>query len=229
MSEPTARATATRRTATARHGDGEADDRRTTMLATTGTQARRGALRAGRRHRHAGREERAVRRDRPPARRAPRPGAAAGSSPCWCSSVGSVRARRARPAAARRTRPNIIVEGVDQPRRHRLRRAAPPAAGRPRHVPRRRGRSPTRRRTSSPASSSARCTALRESVEHKLNRLPLKLHRQPAPRRPAEPGHQRHRQPRPEPAADDHADPHVDPHDDRRDDHDVHRSRRCWR
>ncbi len=31
----------------------------------------------------------------------------------------------------------------------------------------------TRRPTSSPASSSARCIALRESVEDKINRLPL--------------------------------------------------------
>ena len=37
----------------------------------------------------------------------------------------------------------------------------------------RRGRSRTRRRTSSPACSSARCSRLRESVEHKINRLPL--------------------------------------------------------
>ena len=48
------------------------------------------------------------------------------------------------------------------------------------------------------------------------------LHRPPGPRRPAEPGHQRHRQPRPEPAADDQPDPHVAAHARRRDDHDVH-------
>ena len=43
---------------------------------------------------------------------------------------------------------------------------------------------------------------LRSDVEDKLNRLPLALRRPPAARRPAEPGHQRHRQHRPEPAAD---------------------------
>ena len=40
-------------------------------------------------------------------------------------------------------------------------------------VRRRRGRSPTGRRTSSPASCSARCTRCAQSVEDKLNRLPL--------------------------------------------------------
>ena len=80
----------------------------------------------------------------------------------------------------------------------------------------------TRRRTSSPASSSARCIALRESVEHKLNRLPLSyIDRQPrgdllsrvtndidnlaqSLQQTIEP------------------DPHVAPHADRRGDHDVH-------
>ena len=43
---------------------------------------------------------------------------------------------------------------------------------------------------------------LRAEVEDKLNRLPLQLLRPAAARRAAEPGHQRHRQHRPEPAAD---------------------------
>ena len=47
------------------------------------------------------------------------------------------------------------------------------------------------------------------------------LHRQPAPRRPAQPGHQRHRQPGAEPAADHQPDPHLDPHADRRGRDDV--------
>ena len=49
---------------------------------------------------------------------------------------------------------------------------------------------------------------LRADVEDKLNRLPLSLRRPPAARRPAQPGHQRHRQRRPEPAAD--AEPDAD-------------------
>ena len=43
---------------------------------------------------------------------------------------------------------------------------------------------------------------LRAEVEDKLHRLPLVLRRRPAAGRPAQPGHQRHRQHRPEPAAD---------------------------
>ena len=43
---------------------------------------------------------------------------------------------------------------------------------------------------------------LRSDVEDKLNRLPAQLRRRAAPGRPAEPRHQRHRQRRPEPAAD---------------------------
>ncbi len=63
---------------------------------------------------------------------------------------------------------------------------------------------------------------LRESVEHKINRLPLALHRQPVARRPAEPGHQRHRQPVAELGADAQPDPHVAADRDRRDGDDVH-------
>ena len=140
------------------------------------------------------------------------------ASSCVLVLVGRQRGpRRARPATCSAEATDIIVErrrpaatGIDFGALHRklliVARALPRLVGAGR----------TRRRTSSPGSCSARCTALRESVEHKLNRLPLKLHRRPAPRRPAQPGHQRHRQPRPEPAADDQPDPHVDPHADRR-------------
>ena len=48
------------------------------------------------------------------------------------------------------------------------------------------------------------------------------VRRPPAARRHAEPGHQRHRQPRPEPAADAEPAAHVDAHARRRADHDDH-------
>ena len=48
------------------------------------------------------------------------------------------------------------------------------------------------------------------------------LRRPPAPRRPAEPGHQRHRQPGPEPPADAEPDAHLDAHARRRAGHDDH-------
>ena len=64
--------------------------------------------------------------------------------------------------------------------------------------------------------------ALRESVESKIHRLPLELHRSPIARRPAQSGHERHRQPRPEPAADGQPDPDVAAHAGRRDGDDVH-------
>ena len=51
---------------------------------------------------------------------------------------------------------------------------------------------------------------LRADVEDKLNRLPLSYVDKPAARRPAQPGHQRHRQRRAEPAADAEPDAHVD-------------------
>ena len=56
-----------------------------------------------------------------------------------------------------------------------------------------------------------------------------RLRRRPAPRRPAQPGHQRHRQRRAEPPADAQPDAHVDADARRRARHDVRRSRRCWR
>ena len=56
------------------------------------------------------------------------------------------------------------------------------------------------------------------------------LRRPPAARRPAQPGHQRHRQRRPEPAADAEPDAHVGAaRSSACSIDDVHRSRRCWR
>ena len=50
---------------------------------------------------------------------------------------------------------------------------------------------------------------LRADVEDKLNRAAAQLRRPAAARRPAQPGHQRHRQPRAEPAADAEPDAHL--------------------
>ena len=63
---------------------------------------------------------------------------------------------------------------------------------------------------------------LRASVEDKVNALPLSYIDQPAARRPAQPGHERHRQHRAEPPADAEPDAHVGAAADRRRGDDVH-------
>ena len=105
----------------------------------------------------------------------------------------------------------------------RLRRAPPRAARARRRSTSARcvlsilaGVAPRRRR---PA---ARCSGCATTAEDKVNAPAAELHRPAAARRPAEPGHQRHRQPRPEPAADDEPDAHVGAAAHRRRGHDVH-------
>ena len=97
---------------------------------------------------------------------------------------------------------NIVVEGIQSPQGidfAELHRVLLHGA---RHLRRSPASCRTSRASSSPASCNGRCTELRSDVEDKLNRLPLAyIDSQPA-RRSAQPGHQRHRQRRPEPPAD---------------------------
>ena len=151
----------------------------------------------------------------------------AGCGSCSCSSfvlaVVSVTLNVLGPEAARARPPNIIVAGRATSRRHRLRRAAPhPDARAARCTSRRAVLVDHRSRTCSPASSSGSCSRLRADGRGQGQRAAAELHRQAVARRPAQPGHQRHRQRRAEPAADAEPDAHVGAAADRRGDHDVH-------
>ena len=116
---------------------------------------------------------------------------------------------------------DLIVDGVVQPPADPLRPAR--QGDHRRHLPVRRGVGArlaavvhARRRRAAhdvPAAQRRRGQAQPPAAE---------LRRPPAARRPAQPGHQRHRQHRPEPAADAQPDAHVGPHARRRGRHDVH-------
>ena len=162
-----------------------------------------------------------------PERRPPARPAAAARAPGLVLDRASVadrqrRAERARPPGAR-PRHRHHHPGRRRPPGHRLRRAAPRASTRP-------SRSTAARRILSlaqPPTSLAGVVQrlmfrLRAAAEDKINALPLQLHRPRAARRPAQPGHQRHRQHRPEPPADAEPDAHVGPAAHRRRRHDVH-------
>ena len=116
---------------------------------------------------------------------------------------------------------DIIVQGVIGHQRHRLRRAAPRAVPGGRALRGVVGAVDRRRvhaRRRHPAADVQ--AALRRRGQGQ--RAAAQLHRQAVARRPAEPGHQRHRQRRAEPAADAEPDAHVGAAAHRHRDHDVH-------
>ena len=111
---------------------------------------------------------------------------------------------------------------------HRLRRAAPTCSWSPGALRRRRPCWRYCRRYLLAGIVQRRCSACARR-RGQAQPHAARLRRPPAARRPAEPGHQRHRQPRPEPPADAEPDAHVDADARRRAHHDDHRSRRCSR